>query len=582
MTTEELNIALSDSFLNHDINGIKSAYKSYLVGRCHNPIKIKIKDSFTNEFREIEIPCGHCYHCRETRTNQWVFRLYAHSEFYKYIYFITLDYAPIYQKSDQMNYVISKLGKAVYHLDDLNSTHRLAFHPTLLCKEHYQNFLKRLRSIDRLKDAQLSYFLCGEYGKKFSRPHFHILLFSNEPVFQKDLDYCWSLFYVKNKQGKYVQHTNQKYTDIIYQHKIGTVKLDDLKANGNFNQYKTVNIDGQKYEAKYCFKYVCKYMFKTLYPDTRVKLAYQQLFPKMLQPDETAHRYAIWLRTNLESDELIPIRTSYKLLYPQDYSFICPDKIPTYEVFKKTYAPFTECSRSTAIGRNFLQAHLQEYQSGNFIKPKFYVCPACVVPSYFLRKLEQSIFSLDRCQITRSQDITYNRGSLLDFLETLKSRDFRKGFNRLYNYICQDISEVKPRLNDYNAPNFINRFTSVHYHVCCVNSEYIVALYYFNRSTRNYEFLKTQTIETFCDEQLQKLNHLYVHYDKKIMLSNIEKQQQNQTSNLLDFYFFGDHLTDDEKSKNMIFLNLRSELCDEIVQDAINYKNLHTKPDNDL
>lgn len=45
-------------------------------------------------------------------------------------------------------------------------------------KEHPQLFLKRLRR--RYGDRKISHFLCGEYGEKSHRPHYHALLFGHD------------------------------------------------------------------------------------------------------------------------------------------------------------------------------------------------------------------------------------------------------------------------------------------------------------------------------------------------------------------------------------------------------------------
>jgi len=47
--------------------------------------------------------------------------------------------------------------------------------PTVLVKEDAQKFLKRLRKA--LAPQKIRYLLCGEYGPKTLRPHFHIVLF---------------------------------------------------------------------------------------------------------------------------------------------------------------------------------------------------------------------------------------------------------------------------------------------------------------------------------------------------------------------------------------------------------------------
>jgi len=51
--------------------------------------------------------------------------------------------------------------------------------PVSLRKSTFQKFMKRLRKyLDPLK---VRYFMCGEYGEQFSRPHFHVCLFGWSP-----------------------------------------------------------------------------------------------------------------------------------------------------------------------------------------------------------------------------------------------------------------------------------------------------------------------------------------------------------------------------------------------------------------
>jgi len=42
--------------------------------------------------------------------------------------------------------------------------------------KHFQDFMKRLRK--RFPDTTIRYYMCGEYGGSFGRPHFHAILFN--------------------------------------------------------------------------------------------------------------------------------------------------------------------------------------------------------------------------------------------------------------------------------------------------------------------------------------------------------------------------------------------------------------------
>ena len=48
-----------------------------------------------------------------------------------------------------------------------------------LVKEHFQDFMKRLRS--RYSGRTIRYYHCGEYGEDLCRPHYHAALFNYRP-----------------------------------------------------------------------------------------------------------------------------------------------------------------------------------------------------------------------------------------------------------------------------------------------------------------------------------------------------------------------------------------------------------------
>lgn len=95
----------------------------------------------------MSLPCGQCIGCRLEYARQWAVRCVHEASLYEDNCFISLTYSP-----DE--------------LPDGNS----------LVKKHHQDFLKRLR--DRYSGYLIRFFHCGEYGEKFSRPHYHTLLFN--------------------------------------------------------------------------------------------------------------------------------------------------------------------------------------------------------------------------------------------------------------------------------------------------------------------------------------------------------------------------------------------------------------------
>lgn len=127
--------------------------------KCLSPINIRDPVQTSNKF--IAVPCGKCMGCLSLKREQWFIRLKEELRSSGTGMFVTLTY-------DNENLPLLD-GK-----------------PTL-CKEHHQKFLKRLRK--QLGDVKFKYFITGEYGTNFGRPHYHILLFGikDSEVVRK----CW-------------------------------------------------------------------------------------------------------------------------------------------------------------------------------------------------------------------------------------------------------------------------------------------------------------------------------------------------------------------------------------------------------
>lgn len=96
---------------------------------------------------ELSLPCGQCLGCRLERSRQWAMRCVGEASCHKRNCFITLTYdAP--------------------HLPQDGG----------LSLEDWQLFMKRLRKY--AGNCRLRFFMCGEYGERLGRPHFHACLFN--------------------------------------------------------------------------------------------------------------------------------------------------------------------------------------------------------------------------------------------------------------------------------------------------------------------------------------------------------------------------------------------------------------------
>lgn len=97
--------------------------------------------------RELALPCGQCIGCRLKRSSDWATRCLHEASLHEENAFLTLTY-------DEDHVPVQ--GQLVY--------------------PHFQDFMKRLRY--RI-GKPLRFYMCGEYGEHFDRPHYHAILFGH-------------------------------------------------------------------------------------------------------------------------------------------------------------------------------------------------------------------------------------------------------------------------------------------------------------------------------------------------------------------------------------------------------------------
>lgn len=91
------------------------------------------------------VPCGQCTGCRFARARSWAVRCMHEASMHQQSCFITLTYDNA-------------------HLPPGGT----------LVKWHFVNFMKRLR---KRFGSGIRFYMCGEYGEKLGRPHYHAILF---------------------------------------------------------------------------------------------------------------------------------------------------------------------------------------------------------------------------------------------------------------------------------------------------------------------------------------------------------------------------------------------------------------------
>lgn len=128
---------------------------------CLNPIVIK-SDVSGGATRTFTVPCGKCVECLKTKQNDYMVRIYEELMQAKKGCFLTLTYSPAsvpYFERD---------GKRFY----------------TLWKPDVKDWLKRFRTnYERATGIKgLRFFLCGEYGSRTHRPHYHCIFFGLDKI----------------------------------------------------------------------------------------------------------------------------------------------------------------------------------------------------------------------------------------------------------------------------------------------------------------------------------------------------------------------------------------------------------------
>ena len=216
---------------------ITKELQNKLVTRCQHPRTVVNK--YTHE--PVVVSCGHCPSCILRRSAIQTNLLTTYSAQFRYVYFVTLTYAPCFLPTLEVSVVETCTDdiadvSCVPNIDDLdagdpntylfgfrsvprsasvklkNSTvertfkdpeirfsypmkpkdllsilgkinHNIPNRIPYVCNRDLDLFLKRLRSY--YPDEKLRYYAVSEYGPTSFRPHWHLLLFSNSERFSQ-------------------------------------------------------------------------------------------------------------------------------------------------------------------------------------------------------------------------------------------------------------------------------------------------------------------------------------------------------------------------------------------------------------
>lgn len=297
-----------------------------IYAHCFNPVQVSIYNPVTMQQEMREVPCGKCYHCRITQVNEWVTRMVLETMYNKYCYFVTLTYSRRSVHTDVFSETYPCMSSS-------NQFGEIQPTPLVLRKDHLQKFFKRLRKNTCIK---FKYYACGEYGHKYARPHYHMILWSNDPISKMDIYRAWST------------------TDVYgYRRIIGRIDYNDLMQNGTMS-------------SRHSFKYVCKYLQKRDFDFDKLPTCsnHNKLKDRLYGKSSWLDAKNARVVKSIESKDEIDV------------------------LYRKAFGPFMLCSKSPSIGSGYLYDHIDRFQEKDFrlfgVQDK-----DLIFPRYYVRKTKE-------------------------------------------------------------------------------------------------------------------------------------------------------------------------------------------------
>ena len=130
------------------------------------------------------IPCGYCPACKYNERVGWTFRLSEESKESKTAWFITLTYnqesVPLWDAA--YGYMVRGMdNNASNRCESLNDHDAITFLNSVKKAQNraIKEVLKQAKApAEALAERRPKYYLVGEYGGRYGRPHYHIILFN--------------------------------------------------------------------------------------------------------------------------------------------------------------------------------------------------------------------------------------------------------------------------------------------------------------------------------------------------------------------------------------------------------------------
>ena len=224
-----------------------------------------------NTVKTLSLPCGQCIGCRLERSRQWAMRCMHEAQLHEKNCFITLTYDNTHLPSD---------GSLHY--------------------KDFQLFIKRLRK--KFGNIRIRYYMAGEYGENFGRPHFHACIFG--------YDFHDKKLWQRSPSGSMLYRSS----DLELLWPFGYSSIGD------------VNFESAAYVARYIMKKVTGHNAKSHYTETNPETG------------EITTRKPEFNKMSLKPGIGYDWYKKYKTdVYPHDYVIIKGKKVKPPKFYDKKY-----------------------------------------------------------------------------------------------------------------------------------------------------------------------------------------------------------------------------------------------------
>lgn len=397
----------------------RAALQDFTYKNCANPQRIGVWNSLAGKTEFRVLPCGTCWACCRAKSAEMVTRLHLHKEYWPNCYFVTLTYAPITN-------VYSSLGKALFHefeetmpvWDAENKLHSAGYQPCLLSRAHLRNYLKRLRKLI----GTFSYYAVGEYGHSYGRPHYHLCVFTKDPLHDlTPFTKAWGKVYYEVPDSDCVCGWRGQKGVKVFDVPFGDVKVVDLSRP----EYQLKKHNTLQDVFNYVAKYVNKFDIATSKSKNKVDLETGEISSSKEDEEKNVKKFSHnCLRISKVfcnfAPEIIQNRFYYEYKQIPTFKLYEPSAIPPHaevvhpfsrSAFMQRFAPFSVQSCVHAIGKDFINEHMQGLADGLEELPNFDGRVKVRFPTYYKRKIGEFRHSLRVCKLS-SNGSSLSLGSL--------------------------------------------------------------------------------------------------------------------------------------------------------------------------